>query len=381
MIDERLAPPPVAVEGNLAWLLRFAFGESLEESSPPDPMQALQLARRTEISGRIAERLRRCKGLRLGVSSSEFEADYHTNLAVEALLGRALDSVSAVAARQAIPVVALKYAGLRLTGVITPGTRMAGDLDLLVSAEHAGPLWHALLDIGFSRTRTRSHSHQLEALVDPHGAVVELHLHMPGVCVVDERPATLGDLRTAGLINTAAGSLLVPNPALLGAHAVAHALVQNWATPQTYSPLRMIADIADLRSHESEVLSSAARFLTPKLGAACLALERLCVALASGMLGGSAVAGSSEQSLLWHCVAARCNEDYSDRLRASGLTQAISSGPSALGRFLAGALFPAEHELEVLNGSGKLDQIGSRWRRPFAITARAASRWSRLRSR
>src|SRR5207253_3079926 len=99
-----------------------------------------------------------------------------------------------------------------------------------------------------------------------------------------------------GLVRRSSSSLLVPDSGLLAAHAISHALVQNLATPQTYSPLRMVADLADLRRVQPGVVSTAASYLAPQLRVTCQALDRLCTSLSSCFFTGHGFDGSSEQT-------------------------------------------------------------------------------------
>ena len=123
-------PPSVVIEADLAWLLRSAFAELPFESVPEDAPRSVQLARRLELSGRIAQRWKPTAQLRSSDVFRAFEADQHNNLAVEALLVQALDRIGTLAEGLAAPVIALKFAALRLSGVLVPGSRVAGDLDL-----------------------------------------------------------------------------------------------------------------------------------------------------------------------------------------------------------------------------------------------------------
>jgi hypothetical protein len=383
-----LTPPSVDVDADLAWLLRAAFsGEFAEtEARPSDSKRALRLARDTELSGRIGKRLQgKGSSPELAELVHELEADYYTNVAREALAGQALDRIVELSARSGVPVIALKFAGLRRAGIVASGTRTFCDLDLLVPKAEARAFWRALLHVGFSRTGTSEYPHQLEPLVNAYGAVVDLHIHLPGVFVEKRGFASADQLIECGLVSRASGSVLVPNTELLAAHAIAHALLQNRSTPQSYSPLRMVSDVMDLRRVEPEVASMAANYLVPELGATCAALERLCAALSQGIFGGAGFDGTSEQTLLWHCVAARTDFEYSERLRAAGLTSKLRDGSSALeiARYVAHLLYPGELELEALYGPapGGFARMRRRLWRPVDLTVNAAQRWARARSR
>jgi hypothetical protein len=377
-----LSPPAVALDANLVWLLRAAFADDVESPHPEDSQAVLELARRLEISGRIAERSTPERLSRLGALGQGLEADRLTNLAVESQLGQALAEVTGVAERHSIPAVGLKYAALKLARVIRPGSRVVGDLDLLVPVAAAYRLSKALQGSGFSKAGTRSHAHQLEALVGPYGAVVELHVHIPGVRIEAARLATADDLMENALVLPAEGTtLLVPSAPVLVAHAIAHGLLQNRTTPQSYSLLRMVADILDLRAlYGPGLLPAAARFV-PSLSQRGEAIEGLCLALSRGLASGPGFEGTEQQVLLWHCLAARLDKEYGERLRASGAREALGGSLRDLAAYLGGALFPTEHELDAIYGPvpSTVARLRRRWFRPVDLALRAARRWSRSR--
>ncbi len=114
----------------------------------------------------------------------------------------------------------------------------------------------------------------------------------------------------------------------------------------------MIADLMDLRKIEPAVLTLAKPHLAFALAPTCETLERLCAALSKGLFSGPGFDGTSEQTLLWHCLAARLDVDYSERLRAAGLMNKIRDGASLheMAGYVATLLYPGEPELEVLYG-------------------------------
>ncbi len=379
-----LTPPPIAIEAELAWLLRSAFGDQTANPQSVDGARALYLARETQLSGRVAKRLEPWRVTpELGALGAELDADYFANIAKEALLVQAQSRVAALGDRQGVPIIALKFAGLRLARMLTPGTRAVADLDLLVPESKARTFWHALVAAGFARTNTHEYSHQLEALTDPYGATIDLHIQVPGVSVDGRGVATADQLLARGLVVRDPSTLWVPNAAVLGAHAVAHGLLQNRSTPQTYSPLRMVADLMDLRRAQPDVLARAASHVAPALGVTCAALERLCAALSKGVFAGPGFDGTPEQVLLRHCVAARLDFDYSERLRAAGLTNKIRDGASVseIARYVATLLYPGEPELEALYGLavGRWARMRRRLLRPADLVVRATRRWARSR--
>lgn len=372
-------PPDLAIDANLGWVLRAAFAADIDATPPAELHRALEVARATQLSGRIASR-RGSRGISAPVGPLEqgLSDDYYANVAKEALLTQAQERVAEQADRRGIPLVAVKFGGLRLAGVVSRGARTVSDLDILLSKTRARELWHALVDSGFLRTRTHEYSHQLEALVDPYGAVIDLHVHLPGVVVERGSFATLEQLVALDLVIRTPSSILRPTAAVLAAHAIAHAIVQNRATPQTYSPSRMLADLLDLRRVTPDVLQRAAFYLATELGQICSTLERLCELLESGRFDTAGFDGSLEQTLLRHCLAARLDADYSERLRRAGLANKLTDGSSSveIARYVVELLFPSEAALDFLYGPapGRWGKARRRLRRPIDLLVRSARR-------
>jgi len=378
-------PPRVPIDADLAWLLRAAFASDASPTLPHRPEQALQIARATQLAGRVAARLGTWRGgSSLGALAQDFSEDYYANIAKETLLMQAQQRIAELAERLEIPLIAVKFGGLRLARVISPGARVVSDLDILLPKARARDFWHALLAAGFLRTNTHEYSHQLEALIDAYGAVIDLHIHLPGV-VVQGGFATADQLIAHGLVTRMPGGIFAPSAGVLAAHAIVHALVQNRSTPQTYSPLRMLSDVMDLRHIDSRVVHNAMSYLAPELGTTCETLERLCASLAEGAFDTPSFDGTSEQTLLWHCLAARVDFDYAERLRAAGLANKFRDGSSAteIARYIADLLYPSESALDFLYGpaAGTFGRVRRRMFRPLDLAIRAVRRSVRIRER
>jgi hypothetical protein len=379
-------PPRVPIDADLAWLLRAAFASDVSASLPKSSEHVLQMARALQLSGRVAARFGAQRGSSSwGTVSQDFSEDYYANVAKEALLVQGQRQIAELAEPLQIPVVVVKFGGLRLTGALARGARVAADLDILLPKASAREFWRALLRAGFQRTNTNEYPHQLEALVDPYGAVIDLHLYLPGVIVEKGGFATADQLIAHGLVSRASGAILVPSAGVLAAHAIVHALVQNRSTPQTYSPMRMLSDVMDLRRLEPAVLLHATGFLAPELGTTCETLERLCASLAEGVFDAPSFEGKSEQTLLWHCLAARLDFDYAERLRAAGLANKFrdGSGAAEIVRYIADLVYPAEGALDFLYGpaTGAFGRVRRRLLRPLDLAVRAARRSVRSRKK
>jgi hypothetical protein len=379
-------PPHVPIDADLAWLLRAAFARDVSCSFPKRSEHALQIARATQLSGRVAARLGAWRGSSSsGALAQDFSDDYYANVAKETLLMQAQQQIAELAERCRIPLIVVKFGGLRLAGVISPGARVVADLDILVPKARARDFWRALLTAGFLRTNTHEYPHQLEALVDPYGAVIDLHVHLSGVVVERGGFATADQLIARGLATRMPQGMFVPSADVLAAHAIVHALVQNRSTPQTYSPLRMLSDVMDLRRTDPNVVHNAASYLAPELGTTCETLERLCAVLADGAFDGPSFDGTSEQTMLWHCLAARLDFNYAERLRAAGLANKFRDGSSAteIARYIADLLYPAETALDFLYGPalGTFARVRRRLRRPLDLVIRTVRRSVRSRER
>jgi hypothetical protein len=145
----------------------------------------------------------------------------------------------------------------------------------------------------------------------------------------------------------------------------------------------MIADIMDLRHAQPVVLSSSVSYFSQELRAIGETLERLCASLSMGFFHGSGFDGTDEQTLLWHCIAARENADYAERLRAAGFANKLRDGSSVLEitRYVAGLLLPTEAELQALYGpaNGHIARARRRLFRPVDLALRGLRHWARSR--
>jgi hypothetical protein len=158
-----------------------------------------------------------------------------------------------------LPIVFLKFAALCTKGIVTPSSRAACDLDLLVRPDDTAQVIEALKTIGFVKSDLVVPEHHPSILSRVDGVVIELHVHLPYVrTVLGGRHARLDDLADALLLTPASEtstSVKVPIDELLTAHLIAHGLAQHGFTPKTYSLLRMVSDLIDLGLPENEALA------------------------------------------------------------------------------------------------------------------------------
>jgi hypothetical protein len=269
----------------------------------------------------------------------------------EALLERALVLVLEQAEALKVPCVLLKYAALARMGVLRPGARSASDIDVLVPHGSAQHLQATLVRSGYREVGLPESAHQLAVLQDPNGAFVELHVHLPGVTLGPGKPfATADDLIGAGLTRPS-GNALLPDPAIVTAHAIVHGLVQHARAPHGYSALKTFADLADLEQAGYGAFEQVRVFLTTAMTdgdlTSALTLER---ALRQGDLE-AAMTGPAGV-LLRHAIAGQLDRRYATRLFSRMLTQ-----PGPTSRHLTlGRLFVALREIWELaySRAGKL---------------------------
>src|SRR6185436_14267888 len=101
--------------------------------------------------------------------------------AVSQLQARELAREVAAAGQDAgIPCCFLKGVALDAKGVLASGSRVIGDVDVLVSESAAALLAGELERRGFRAGAGEEYPHQLRGLVHPVLGLVEIHRHLPG---------------------------------------------------------------------------------------------------------------------------------------------------------------------------------------------------------
>jgi len=323
----RFAPPNVALDSGLEWILQRALGP-LDWACPDSTVvsQAAQSALQLDVAARIAARQPQAALLReLGPDGAHVIRDQFLGTIGRCMqLDHSLELLLERAASFAIPCILLKHAALSRMGVLRAGSRSASDLDVLVPDARAFRAY--LVRNGYRDLAGGAAKHQLAPLHDPSGVMVELHLHIPGITLsADARWATADDLLAARLTKQV-GNALIPDPAIVAAHALVHGLAQHARAPRLYSPLKTFADLIDLRDTVNREYELAAQFLSSSLTvddiASAIALTR---SLESGDLDRAMEGGAGV--ILRHALAARLDRRYAARLRWRTLTQ---PGPSPL---------------------------------------------------
>lgn len=376
------APPP-SWSAELVWVLDSAFSDSPSPTCG-QPQLALSIARRLELSGRVAGRLgaSACRAQLGDQAGRAFYEDFLTNVAVASMLIAARERVQRVASRRGIAAVWLKFAALELGGFSNVGSRVAADLDVLVEEATAPLLWRALIEeAGFIAYGARAHEHQLAALRDDSGAVIEVHTKLPGVRGRDGRFVRIGELERDGHVRKLEARGLryaIPSAGLLAAHALAHGLLQNYAAPQSYSPLRMVADLADITAREPLALRQASPWLDgPVRALGSEEIQRVLSTLTTG------TAQRHSTILLRHCLGARLNEAYAQQLRSRGWLSHPTEQPAWRSWALRGywLVFPSSLELDAIYGAAASwrGRVLRRLRRPLHLLKKALDTRSRPR--
>ncbi len=395
----RFRPPRTPWSAPLAWVLGRAWGPpegALE--APGDPAEALSLARRLDLSARIAARLG-AERLEAELGAEAAEAMRRDRLGAAAVeLGwlALAREVARVGAAAGVPVVFLKSMALRLAGRLEDGSRLASDLDVLVPPASAAAFVESLLAGGFRAGSGSGYEHHLPPLFSVGGMALEVHTRLLGVHLGRRRAsAEVADLAAAGQLEpleSFEGESFVPAPPALAAHLLVHALAQHGFAPQAYPTLRWIGDLADLgfpqRTGPLGELVQHTRGALPAIEVE--GAVRLVRRLVAGDLGPlvEAPGDSVEATLLHHGLAGALDPDYGPSLRFRDLGRPLTDRGrlAGLAATLGRAVFPSAAELDQIYGTrgGTLGRFGRRLARPFDLAARAAlyahSRW-RLRRR
>lgn len=384
MAPLRFRPPSLAIPAEVRWMLLRAFGPAgAPFPGPVDPAGVLAMARRFEVSARIAARQGRERlAAELGAEAAEaFVRERRSAAAVGLRLQAAARRVAEVAVPLDLPLAFLKFMALETTGVLAAGSRDACDVDVLAPEDRAGELWQALVAAGWRGSGLPDAEHQLPALKDPEGGVVEVHRLLPGVRLAGSASATFAVLDRQGLLAPLPldwpGRSVAPAPEVQAAHVLVHGLGQHGYWPASYSLLRMMADLIDLDALTDRAVAWVEKDVS---AAEAEAVRALCTTLAAGKNPEG-----NEEILLRHMLAGRLDPDYEKSLRL-GLFQAQPtdrSRPVQLVRAILGAVFLADAQIDALYGRPRtrLGYFGRRLARPFDLLLRLGRyslRWVRL---
>jgi hypothetical protein len=237
-----------------------------------------------------------------------------------ALLDHALHELLQRAREADVPCILLKYAALDRMGALRVGSRVASDVDVLVPHTRARQFLAVLKGKGYQDLGLPESSHQLPALRDPGGVLIELHVHVPLVTLAPGQPFVRADDLLAADLTVQSGDALLPDAAVVAAHAIAHGLMQHAQVPHVYSPLKTFADLADLRLIRPDIVEQARVYLSRTMTADDLtSVQTLARALTEGDLETAMAGGPG--ILLRHALASQLDRRYAIRLRLGSLTQ------------------------------------------------------------
>jgi len=316
-------PPRLALDAELEWVLQRALGPlTWQPTKPVSGQRLVNVALRLDVAARIASRQPRASIEReMGAEPAQrLREQYVATVARGALLDHATSELLERARVADVSCILLKYAALSRMGVLGVGSRVASDIDVLVPHTRARQFQAILKEKGYQDLGLPESSHQLPALRDPNGVLIELHVHVPLITLGPGQPfARVDELLAAGL-TIQSGNALVPDPAIVAAHAIAHGLMQHAHAPHVYSSLKTFADLADLQLSTPSVLQQVAAYLSMTMTAEDLnSVQVLARTLVAGDLE-TAMRGESGL-ILRHALASQLDRRYAIWLRLSGLTR------------------------------------------------------------
>lgn len=383
----RFSPPRVVLVLELRWALLRAFGPLAPEvPATVNATRAIQLARIVGLSSRIGARLgyRRLVDELGEEGASELFID---RVAAEALgkkLLRSAEALAEIAAGMSLPLVGLKYLGLRLAGDLVEGSRAACDVDVLVPRDRAAEFHKRLLGEGYQALDFRESEQHLRTLEHPTHGLVEVHKTILGIRLGRSGvSATYEDLRREDLLLPVEGfpdTLSVPARAMRVAHALVHGLAQHGGRPSAYPMMQMVADLIDLgfsgpggEDLLERVDPWIAQAVSPEEIRAARELGRI---LERGQVPpvDESTCSSPAGVLLRHIVAGRLDRDYEQALKLGSMGRGLTDRPSWVSIFdkIRRALFPTRGQIEVLYGRPKnlFDYLAKRLFRPIHLLAK-----------
>lgn len=316
-------PPRFSLDSEVEWVVQRALGPlDWRPRRHISGQRLVEVALRLDLAARIAARQPREQTEReMGAAPAHrLREQYVGAVARGALLDHALSELLTQARAANVTCILLKYAALNRIGVLRVGSRVASDLDVLVAHTEARRFQTLLIQNGYRDLGLSESSHQLAALQAPSGVLIELHVHVPLVTLSPGQPfVRADDLLTAGLTRESDGAL-IPDVAVLAAHAIAHGLMQHAQAPHMCSALKTFADLADLCVVSPGVIAQSRTYLARTMTAEDLAsVEALAQALQRGDM--QAALSGRPGVILRHALASQLDRSYATRLRLGGLVR------------------------------------------------------------
>jgi len=386
VIGIRFNPPPIDLPPEVDWLLARAFGPLIEDVSTGnlDPERILDLGERLALLARIRSRfaeetLRRA----LGEQSVEpLRRDFYSNVATMMMHETALCDIAEVSSQAGFSIILLKGMALQFLGKLIAGSRRLADIDILVPETECQPLYHALLESGFSRSGAAEPGHHLSVLFHPLGSALEIHHTIDGVRLSRQGNAT-ADLclqgRHALKLTGFPDHCYLPSEPLLLAQLLVHDLAQHGKAPDSYPAFQLVADLQDLGPPQFEnarLIQEVKGWTSRALSAAEIeAAIELTRRLSGGEAGSSIAHEDSDCSvLLRHFAAGALDPTYVDSLKLSYRLEAKPGRGrlESLARTAWGALWLTDLQVELLYGQPKSSAgyLAHRLWRPFDLLIR-----------
>lgn len=304
-------------------------------------------------------------------------------MALELQRDRALVVLRDIAQRIEVPLVLLKGMALRESAIVAAGSRLIGDVDVLVPDERAWDLHHALTSNGFERNALPENEFHLPRVAHSGLGAIEIHRILLGVRSHHRTSVTFSVLEKGGHLEPVES---VGRPVwrtadpVLAAHILVHGLVQHGNDPTEYSMAQMFSDLIDLGFGDPTspaLVGEAYPWVQDEIRRTeILALDQLCRLLRQGAFEGRTELSSptAEESILRHCLATRFDPRYVDSLRLRWLQPRLSDRNRfvQLTDVFRRSLFPRQEQLDAHYGkpTHAVGNLGRRLIHPFATAAR-----------
>lgn len=383
----RFHPPKGPLAPGVRWVLSRAFASTFEDIPDALPSECLHEARRLGLLPRILSRHgRELIAAELGDDVARSAAQQlHRQMAAGLAIKQTQQHIAKSALERGFSFGILKFAALYELGFVSPATRAACDLDILVDPEDAKPFAAALISEGYLCPPRRVATHHPFILKSPTGTTVELHTRLPHVRTHPDRPgAELNTLKIAGLVFPSIAcspNVYVPTRELLAAHLVAHGIAQHGFDPRTYPSWRMVSDLAVMGYADDPALRVGAhRWIFHAVSEAELqAIATLIKCLQLDKLEALWESDDDAALLLRHLVYVVTNERYRAQVELRHIGQAVREDGimSVLRNYSTYALFLPEASLRRIYGDSPRSLLMLRLVRPADFAYRGIRRLMR----
>jgi hypothetical protein len=400
----------MAVPPELDWLLARAFGPMRPDGDISDGLDVERLVaqgRDLALLGRIRSRsTQNYLAAQIGDPATEVLNQTRREITVAAMRnGEVCRRIAGLSRDRPIPVIFLKGLALQLTGVTPPGSRVTGDIDILVPKHQAQTLHERLVEEGGRQSGLRDSDQHLSLVTDGLGASIEVHYHLKGLDL--EGAGIEGPVANDGLVATATEcfdlGLVDPAPELPDhcyvtsekltvAYLLVHALAHHALAPAIYPGLQFLADLQDLGyslAGGKEISQTILKWISSEVSADLVTASlSLLGRLENGERASEIAAGTDGAAVvLHHLLAGAFDEEYRLSLKLGNQLTRVDGGlrqdwPRRIWR----ALWLTPTQIDLLYGKPKtkLGYIGWQLWRPFHLVEKSISSgraWLKLRRR